>query len=743
MVELPEEIKPQFYEILPKFVESESKLKSFQGKCIERILTYKKDVFCISKTGSGKSLCYQLPALLLDGYTVVISPLTALIDDQIASLRVKGISAFGFYNDDDKDKKEWQQEMLLSGQSDVKLIYTTPETLQSKSYFFRELHISMLVIDEAHCVTVWGNDFRPAYRCIKSFVDQYSADERHRHLPRPIVAAFTATADSYIFNNAVNILGMNVEAEECIGAISRKWEFRKSSGKHYVFLYEKEAEQFRRVCSFLLRHLDEKCLVFCRTKEQMKTIFDMLVAKLKLQHSDTSVLQKYYGGVSKAYVMEMKRYICKLFFEGEVKCVIATSAFGMGVDIPDIRYVIHVGFPFNMLDYIQQCGRGGRDGKGCTYKLYASLEDVEKTANMLMTKYLKMYPLSKCIKRREWDRKEYIKTVEYCLEHTYHKEHKLKIPFQNKLDEYRDRDICEEYHLQRHSFQMLINASAEIKRRIRCKEITFYESVLADGIYSLWYNDFESFTPRRLIACITGNPDLSFHKEKSKRVVALIDGLMADGLVPIEKRTENKKTKYYFTEQAKKCIPGTFPLHETALQKKRMCNIPDGVLRVMSDSADSQIRKKKLDEYEDITIVKYYLLRELERIFGYSHFHDIASKANGTELGSYVYRSIPESTSSKMIYSRYDRNARANYGRVTTQAEKQTGLFAMAEFKYSNEQIHRLVCFMLDNLKKSGYLKGYKKIYYNEKELKIAEKMDWDLVRDSDGRFIKGIDFRI
>lgn len=735
---LSEEIERQLCEPLEKF--GVKKLKSFQEKCIQRIMDDKKDVFCISKTGSGKSLCYQLPALLLDGYTVVISPLTALIDDQIRSLADKDISAVGFYHDSNKDNKE-QQEALLNGQGDVKLIYTTPETLQSKSSFFRKLKISMLVIDEVHCVTVWGNDFRSAYRCIKSFLDQYSADERHPY--RPIVAAFTATADSYIFNNAVNTLGMNVEAKDCIGTISRKWEFSKSSGKHDVFLYEKEAEQFRRVCGFLLRHPDDKCLVFCRTKEQMRAIYDLLESKLKSEHSDTSVLQKYYGGVSNKNVVKIKKYICEMFIEGKVKCVIATSAFGMGVDIPDIRFVIHVGFPFNMVDYIQQCGRGGRDGNGCEYKLYASLDDIEKTANMLMTKYLKMYPLSKCIKRREWDRNEYIKTVEYCLENTYHKEHKLKIPFRSKLDEYRDRDISEEYYVQHRSFQMLTNASADIKRRIRRREITFYESVLADGIYSLWYNDFESFTPRRLIACITGNPDLSFHNEKSKRVVALIDGLMADGIVPIEKHTENEKTKYYFTEQAKKCIPGTFRLHETALQKKRMCNIPDEVLRVMSDSADSKIYKKKLDEYEDITIIKYYLLRELERIFGYSHFHDIASKANGTESGSYIYRSIHEATSSKMIYSRYDRNARANYGRVTTNAEKQTGLFAMAEFKHTNEQIHKLVCFMLDNLKKSGYLRGYKKIYYNEEELKLAEKMDWDLVRDSDGRFIKGIDFRI
>ncbi|MBQ9947370.1 MAG: DEAD/DEAH box helicase, partial [Oscillospiraceae bacterium] len=169
MVELPEKIRPRFYELLPKFIESGSKLKSFQEKCIEHILsdTYKKDVFCISKTGSGKSLCYQLPALLLNDYTVVISPLTALIGDQIRSLADKDISAVGFYHNSNMVRKE-QQEALLNGQSDVKLIYTTPETLQSKSSFFEKLQISMLVIDEAHCVTVWGNDFRTAYRCIKS-----------------------------------------------------------------------------------------------------------------------------------------------------------------------------------------------------------------------------------------------------------------------------------------------------------------------------------------------------------------------------------------------------------------------------------------------------------------------------------------------------------------------------------------------------------------------------------------------
>lgn len=152
MVELPEKIRPRFYELLPKFIESGSKLKSFQEKCIEHILsdTYKKDVFCISKTGSGKSLCYQLPALILKHYTVVISPLTALINDQISSLKSKGISAVGFYRDNNIDNKELQ-EALLSGQSGVKLIYTTPETLQSKSSFFEKLQISMLVIDEALC----------------------------------------------------------------------------------------------------------------------------------------------------------------------------------------------------------------------------------------------------------------------------------------------------------------------------------------------------------------------------------------------------------------------------------------------------------------------------------------------------------------------------------------------------------------------------------------------------------------
>ena len=187
-------------ELLPQFGIT-SGLKEFQKQCILRILADKKDVFCIKNTGSGKSLCYQLPALLLPGVTVVVSPLISLIDDQIASLEQKNIPAAFLCSVRKlgKEKRKQLKEGLRSGQSNIKIIYTTPETLRYEKDFFGSLYISLLVIDEAHCVSIWGQDFRPSYRCIRPFIDSFSPAKR------PIIAAFTATADRIIFKETVRI----------------------------------------------------------------------------------------------------------------------------------------------------------------------------------------------------------------------------------------------------------------------------------------------------------------------------------------------------------------------------------------------------------------------------------------------------------------------------------------------------------------------------------------------------------
>ena len=178
----------------------DGELFDFQKECIERIIDEKKNVFCIRETDSGKSLCYQIPALMLDKdhCAVVISPLIALIDDQVRSLRENGIDAEAFHSQShSKAERKRIEEEILRGDRKPGLIYTTPETLRAKAdSFFSKLEISLLVIDEAHCVSVLGNDFRPSYRCIQNFIEK-----KLRTATPPIIAAFTATVDEKIFKD--------------------------------------------------------------------------------------------------------------------------------------------------------------------------------------------------------------------------------------------------------------------------------------------------------------------------------------------------------------------------------------------------------------------------------------------------------------------------------------------------------------------------------------------------------------
>ena len=753
------DIESQAQDLLHNQFGIKGDLFGFQKDCIERIVENKLDTFCIRKTGAGKSLCYQIPALMLNHdhhYTVVISPLTALIDDQIESLKEKGIDAQAFYfgNPADEDRKDIEAS-FIEGKNNATFIYTTPETLRSRAdSFFCNLNISMLVIDEAHCVSAWGNDFRPSYRCIQDFIKKYieKSVEKHRFPVRPVIAAFTATADKNIFNDTVKILGMQTTEKECVGAVNRKIAFGKKSNPRRVVLYNDDEARFISVCKFLKEHAGEKCLVFCRNKDLMNQIF----TTLDESKTDGLKLGRYYGGTNSNEEVDKetlkksnqkriaaKKNMLTSFKDGDVNCLIATSAFGMGVDISDIRYVIHVGFPLTMMDYVQQCGRGGRDKKGCECLLFASVLDIINTKSMISQKYLKMYPIQQIVKIRKKDCQKYAEVVQYCLDNAECTNKTLFANYREQLDNVRNMEFAEEHYLENNKFQMMINTSSELRRRIRRKELSYYEAILADGAYSLWYNGETSFTPRRLISCVTGNADLNFHEEKCKRVEKLIDKLISKGYIPATRCTEGVRTKYCFNDSAMNYLPDAFPLHEPALQKGHICNIPNGVLGIMSDFSDNVQNKKKLDEDADVTTVKYYLLRELNRIFLYSYYHDKLSFSSEWCCYDDIFittekakKKIVGTTSSKLVYIRYDHNAKANEN-----AEKRAGMYAETGFSRSMDQLHKIVCQMLDNLHRNKYMHYYNILYYNEKEVRELQKRGWELGTETEKGFIKGIKF--
>ncbi|MBQ6942914.1 MAG: hypothetical protein IJN43_01165 [Ruminococcus sp.] len=537
-----------------------------------------------------------------------------------------------------------------------------------------------------------------------------------------------------------------------MGAVNRKNAFGKKSNPRRVVLYNDDETRFISVCKFLKEHAGEKCLVFCRNKDLMNQIFNTL----NKSNTDGLKLGRYYGGTnsneradketlkkSNQKRIAAKKNMLTSFKDGDVNCLIATTAFGMGVDISDIRYVINVGFPLTMMDYVQQCGRGGRDKKGCECLMFASALDIAKTKSMISHKYLKMYPMQQIVKIRKKDCQKYAEVVEYCLDSAECTDEKLLAQFHNALNNVRNMEIAEEHYLENKKFQMLINASAELRRRIRRKELSYYEAILADGAYSLWYNGETSFTPRRLISCVTGNDDLNFHEDKRNHVVEIIDKLISKGYIPATRCTEGVRTKYCFNDSAMNYLPDAFPLHEPALQKGHICNIPNGVLGIMSDFSDNVQNKKKLDEDAEVTTVKYYLLRELNRIFLYYLFHDIRNMEQGLYYyDEYsVYKKIREEnffniTLSKIVYIRYDHNAKANEN-----TEKRAGMYAETGFSRSMDQLHKIVCRMLDNLKKNNYLWDYKIIYYTDKEVKELQKRGWELGMETENGYIKGIGF--
>lgn len=317
-----------------------------QKKIVESLLT-RSDTLGILPTGGGKSICYQIPALMMDGLTLVVSPLISLMKDQVDALVTNGIAAA--YINSTLSGREVNDRIRAAQRGELKLLYVAPERLELD--WFRDemanLRIDCVAVDEAHCVSQWGHDFRTSYLAVAPFV--------HSLPQRPTVAAFTATATPQVMDDIVRLLELE-DANTFVTGLGRPnlafSVLRGENKKEYIFDYAKT-------------HAGECGIVYAATRKEV----DDLYSRLSMQGLAAG---RYHAGMND----EERESAQEAFLYDDVRVMVATNAFGMGIDKSNVRYVIHYNMPKNMEAYVQEAGRAGRDGEPSECILLYSAQDI-------------------------------------------------------------------------------------------------------------------------------------------------------------------------------------------------------------------------------------------------------------------------------------------------------------------------------------------------------------------------------
>lgn len=332
-------------EVLKKYFGYES-FREGQQELITNILEH-HDVLGIMLTGAGKSICYQVPAVMLEGITLVISPLISLMKDQVGTLNEAGIRAA--YLNSSLSYAQYRKALSLARGYTYKIIYVAPERLMSDDFlsFAKEMKISMVCVDEAHCVSQWGQDFRPHYLQIREFLKEMPQ--------RPIVSAFTATATTQVKEDILQLLDMK-EPYTITTGFDRK---------NLYFAVEKPKDKYQALLHYVKQHTEDAGIVYCLSRKTVEEVCDRLCA-------DGFAATRYHAGLSDAERMNNQDD----FIYDRKTIMVATNAFGMGIDKSNVRFVVHFNMPKNMESYYQEAGRAGRDGEQADCILLYSGKDV-------------------------------------------------------------------------------------------------------------------------------------------------------------------------------------------------------------------------------------------------------------------------------------------------------------------------------------------------------------------------------
>ncbi|MBE6774077.1 MAG: RecQ family ATP-dependent DNA helicase [Ruminococcaceae bacterium] len=502
------------YSLLKKYYGYDS-FRQGQEYIIDAILSG-HDVLGVMPTGAGKSVCFQLPALMLRGVTIVVSPLISLMNDQVQTLEKKGITAVCLNSAVSFEQQRRSAERIMSGR--VRLIYVAPERLGNR--FFRamcsRIHISLVAVDEAHCVSQWGKDFRPAYLGIKDFVSSLPS--------RPVVCAVTATATPEVRQDITELLGLE-NARSLVTGFDRP---------NLYFGVVRTDNKYEALISCLNFYKGKSGIVYCSSRRAADRLHDSLV-----KEGFSAV--KYHAGMPKTE----RRKSQELFVSDRKRIAVATNAFGLGIDKPDIRFVIHYTVPGDLESYYQEAGRAGRDKRASDCILLYSKTDIKIQKFFINTSYEESdLPKSEKLRLRSQRLRRLEEIVSYCETEKCLREHILSY-FGEVTEKCGNCSSCKAKSVSLKEFcngeifreKELIGRMTELRNRIARKEGIRPKDVISD----------------RLILILAQNTPLSFDEMESmphfgdlKRKYAALF------LREINRYYETKEKKKHYTENIAK-----------------------------------------------------------------------------------------------------------------------------------------------------------------------------------------------